>query len=131
MDDVKVEQKPEENERKTAKRGTFPKKREYDHSIATLGSSLRDSEIKKIEAVPLDDSRVAKHDTGVSALNPENMRSAFHKEKFAMKKRKLMQRSEKKARAELLNREEVGSYTTKIQITWQITTTTWITFCLM
>uniref|UniRef100_A0A7I4YPA7 BING4CT domain-containing protein n=1 Tax=Haemonchus contortus TaxID=6289 RepID=A0A7I4YPA7_HAECO len=69
---------------------------------------LRNSENKKIEAVPLDDSRVAKHDTGVSALNPNNMRSAFHKEKFAMKKRKLMQRSEKKARAELLNREEEG-----------------------
>ncbi|PIO67257.1 hypothetical protein TELCIR_11008 [Teladorsagia circumcincta] len=62
----------------------------------------------KTEAVPIDASRVAKHDTGVSALNPENMRSVFHKEKFAMRKRKLLQRSEKTARAELLNREEEG-----------------------
>ncbi|KIH60213.1 BING4CT domain protein [Ancylostoma duodenale] len=36
------------------------------------------------------------------------MRSAFHREKFEMKKRKLVQRSEKTARAEILNKEEEG-----------------------
>ncbi|VDO16945.1 unnamed protein product [Haemonchus placei] len=41
MGDVKVEQKPDENEWKTAKRRTYPKKREHDHSTASLGSSLR------------------------------------------------------------------------------------------
>ncbi|KAK6018804.1 hypothetical protein OSTOST_15582, partial [Ostertagia ostertagi] len=64
--------------------------------------------MQKLSPCPIDASRVAKHDTGVSALNPENMRSVFHKEKFAMRKRKLLERSEKTARAELLNREEEG-----------------------
>ncbi|PIO70146.1 hypothetical protein TELCIR_08007 [Teladorsagia circumcincta] len=106
--EVKFEVKAEENERKAGKRRTFPKKREHDDSATFLGTSLRGPQDVKTEAVPIDASRVAKHDTGVSALNPENMRSVFHKEKFAMRKRKLLQRSEKTARAELLNREEEG-----------------------
>ncbi|KAK6051259.1 hypothetical protein COOONC_11236 [Cooperia oncophora] len=109
--EIKIESKPDENEKKASKRRTFPKKREHDVSASSFSGSLRGSEDVKTESktdVPVDATRIAKHDTGVAALNPENMRSVFHKEKFAMKKRKLMQRSEKTARAELLNREEEG-----------------------
>ncbi|EYC40974.1 hypothetical protein Y032_0587g343 [Ancylostoma ceylanicum] len=71
-------------------------------------TSLREPKNEFADAPPIEASRLQKHDTGASSLNPSNMRSAFHREKFEMKKRKLVQRSEKTARAEILNKEEEG-----------------------
>ncbi|VDL69234.1 unnamed protein product [Nippostrongylus brasiliensis] len=99
---LKQELDLDEDLKKIVKRKTFPKKRSHDSKETT--SSIRADP----EAVPIDSSRVAKHDTGASDLKPENMRSAFHREKFTLKKKALLQRSEKTARAELLNREEEG-----------------------
>ncbi|VDM63172.1 unnamed protein product [Angiostrongylus costaricensis] len=60
------------------------------------------------DSTPIEASRLAKHDTGASAFNPQNMRSQFHREKFALKKTILVQRCVKTARAEILNKEEEG-----------------------
>ncbi|KJH45941.1 BING4CT domain protein [Dictyocaulus viviparus] len=43
-----------------------------------------------------------------SSLNPHNMRSEFHREKFTLEKNRLVQRCMKTARAEILNAENEG-----------------------
>ncbi|KAK6747570.1 hypothetical protein RB195_000643 [Necator americanus] len=83
-------------------------KKERNEGVKSEVTSLRGPKHDLPDVPPLEPSRLIKHDTGASTLNPKNMRSEFHKEKFAMKKRKLVQRSEKTARAEILNKEEEG-----------------------
>ncbi|PAV75118.1 hypothetical protein WR25_17615 [Diploscapter pachys] len=52
--------------------------------------------------------RIQRHDRGAADIDPEAMRSTFHAKKFKEKRRKLIERAETTARAEILNQEEEG-----------------------
>ncbi|KAJ1352256.1 hypothetical protein KIN20_008551 [Parelaphostrongylus tenuis] len=104
--DIKAEPEhlTDEEEKKHARGKTFPVKRKWNSTVVPSRPGGNDCG----DSVHIEAGRLAKHDTGASALNPENMRSEFHRKQFALKKTKLVQRCIKTARAEILNKEEEG-----------------------
>lgn len=56
----------------------------------------------------IPESSLSRHDTGASKINPENVRTKFHKFKLEKKKKKFLDRVEQAARAEILNEEAEG-----------------------
>ncbi|KAL6739238.1 hypothetical protein Aduo_012714 [Ancylostoma duodenale] len=86
------------------------KRKRYEQKKGIKDEKVKDvkSEVTSLRGPKDEFPDAPPYSPGASSLNPSNMRSAFHREKFEMKKRKLVQRSEKTARAEILNKEEEG-----------------------
>ncbi|VDM09969.1 unnamed protein product [Wuchereria bancrofti] len=49
-----------------------------------------------------------RHDTGAANINPENVKTGFHKAKLETKRKRFLERTREIARAEILNSEHEG-----------------------
>ncbi|VDK70691.1 unnamed protein product [Onchocerca ochengi] len=56
----------------------------------------------------ISENALERHDTGAANINPENVKTGFHKAKLENKKKRFLERTRETARAEILNNEQEG-----------------------
>jgi hypothetical protein len=60
------------------------------------------------DVLPVNEESLKRHDTGADKLNPHNARTKIHRQRLEKKKSTFLDRIEKTARAEILNKQDEG-----------------------